>query len=281
MPVLLRDAVRPLLKSPGFTLVAVVGLALGIGANVALFSVVNSVFLRPLPYHEPDRLVRLASTDRENDRTRVGFSYSRFLDVQQRQRVFSDLALSAGNAFTLTGRGDPEQVMALHASASLLPTLGLQPIVGRNISPDEDRPGGPRVVLISQRMWQQRFNRDASVLDQALILDGTPYAIIGVLPEAATAFPLNQAQIWVPRPTEVAYLEALQGGGYYFQAIARLTPDVSIEQAREAMNVIAAGYRTAHPGNVDAPSTIELVPLLDDAVGAQRQSYLLLFAVVA
>jgi predicted permease len=284
MPSALRSASRQLLKSPGFTLVAVVGLALGIGANVALFSVVNSVLLRPLPYHEPDRLVRLASTNQENNLIRVGFSFSRFLEVQQRQQVFSDLALSAGNAFTLTGRGgDPEQVIGLQASAALLPTLGLQPIIGRNFSPDEDRRGGPRVVLISQQMWQQRFNRDAAVLGQALILDGAPYAIIGVLPEAATAFPLNQQQIWVPRPAEVPYLQPsqLQGGGYFFQAIARLKPGVSLEQAREAMNVIAAGYRAAQPGNVDAPSTIELMPLLDDAVGAQRESYLLIFGAVA
>jgi putative ABC transport system permease protein len=281
MPSVLRYAVRRLLKSPGFTLVAVAGLALGIGANVALFSVVNSVLLRPLPYHEPDRLVRLASTHQENDQIRVGFSFPRFLDVQQRQQVFSDLALSAGNSFTLTGRGYPEQLIGLHASAALLPTLGLQPIVGRNFSPDEDRPGGPRVVLLSQQMWQQRFNRDASVLGQALILDGAPYTIVGVLPAAATAFPLNQQQIWLPRPAEVPYLEALQGGGYWFQAIARLKPGVSLEQAREEMNVIAAGYRAAHPGNVDAPSTIELVPLLDDAVGAQRESYLLIFGAVA
>ena len=279
---MLRYAVRQLLKSPGFTLVAVVGLALGIGANVALFSVVNSVLLRPLPYHEPDRLVRLASTNQENDLIRVGFSYSRFLEVQQRQQVFSDLALSAGNPFTLTGRGgDPEQVIGLQASAALLPTLGLQPIIGRNFSPDEDRPGGPRVVLISPQMWQQRFNRDAAVLGQALTLDGAPYTIVGVLPEAATAFPLNQQQIWLPRPAEVPYLQALQGGGYWFQAIARLKPGVSLDQAREAMNVIAAGYRAAHPGNLDAPSTIELMPLLDDAVGAQRESYLLIFGAVA
>jgi predicted permease len=281
MPSVLRYAVRQLLKSPGFTLVAVVGLALGIGANVALFSVVNSVLLRPLPYQEPDRLVRLASTNQDNNLIRVGFSYPRFLEVQQRQQVFSDLALSAGNAFTLTERGDPEQVIGLHASAALLPTLGLQPIIGRNFSPDEDRPGGPRVVLISQQMWQQRFNRDAAVLGQALTLDGAPYTIVGVLPETATAFPLNQQQIWVPRPTEVPYLQALQGGGYWFQAIARLKSGVSLEQARAAMNVIAAGYRAAHPENVDAPSTIELLPLLDDAVGAQRKSYLLLFGAVA
>jgi predicted permease len=284
MPSVLRYVVRQLLKSPGFTLVAVVSLALGIGANVALFSVINSVLLRPLPYHEPDRLVRLASTNQEHNLVRVGFSYPRFFDVRQRQQVFSELALSAGNPFTLTSRGgDPEQVIGLQASAALLPTLGLQPIIGRNFSPEEDRRGGQHVVLISQQMWRQRFNREAAALGQALILDGAPYTIIGVLPAAATAFPLNQQQIWVPRPTEVPYLQPsqLDGGGYYFQAIARLKPGVSLEQASAAMNVIAAGYRTAHPGNVDAPSTIELIPLLEDAVGAQRDSYLLIFGAVA
>ncbi|HET9445841.1 MAG TPA: ABC transporter permease [Steroidobacteraceae bacterium] len=280
MPTVLRYAVRQLVGSPGFTLVAVVGLALGIGANVALFSVVNSVFLRSLPYHEPDRLVRLGSTNQESNQIRVGFSYPRFLEVQQRQQVFSDLALSAGNAFTLTGRGNPQQVIGLHASAALLPTLGLQPIIGRNFSPEEDRRDGPRVVLISQRMWQQYFNGDAAVLGRALTLDGAPYTIVGVLPEAATAFPLNQHQIWVPRPVEVAYLQGLQGGGYFFRVIARLKPGVSLDQARTAMNVIEAGYRTTHPGNLDAPSAIELVPLLDDAVAAQRESYLLLFGAV-
>ena len=279
----LRYAVRQLLKSPGFTLVAMLGLALGIGANVALFSVVNSVFLRPLPYHEPDRLVRLTRvTDQENDLMRVGFSYSRFLEVQQRQQVFSDLALSAGNAFTLTG---PRRSRAADWPAGLGRAAAgarTQPVIGRNFSADEDRPGGERVVLISHAMWQQRFNRDPSVLGQALTLDGAPYTIIGVLPEAATAFPLNQLQIWVPRPAEVPFLapSQLNNGGYFFQAIARLQPGVSLEQAREAMNVIAAGYRAAHPANVDAPSQIEVVPLLDDAVGAQRQSYLLLFGAV-
>ena len=282
MPSALRYAIRQLLKSPGFTLIAILGLALGIGANVALFSVVNSIFLRPLPYRQPDRLVRLSSTNAANNLTRVGFSYSRFLEVQQRQQVFSDLALSVGNAFTLTGRGDPDQIIGLHASAALLPALGLEPLLGRNFSPDEDRPGGEHVTLISDAMWQQRFNRDPSVLGQTLTLDGAPYTIIGVLPEAATAFPLNQLQIWVPRPAEVPFLtpSQLNGGGYFFQAIARLRPGISLQQASDAMDVIAAGYRAANPANVDAPSQIEIVPLLDDAVGAQRQSYVLLFGAV-
>ena len=278
-----RYAFRLVTRQRMFAAVIVGTLALAIGANVALFSVVNSVLLRPLPYPEPDRLVRLASTRQEKNFTRVGFSYSRFLEVQQRQQVFSDLGLSAGNAFTLTGRGDPEQVVGLQASAALLPTLGLQPIIGRNFSPEEDRPGGPRVVLISRQMWQQRFQGDASVLGQTLTLDGAPYTIVGVLPEAATAFPLDRQQIWVPRPSEVPYLapSQLQGGSYFFRPIARLKPGVSLEQARQAMDVITAGYRSAHPENLDARSAIELVPLLDDAVGAQRESYLLLFGAVA
>jgi len=275
-----RYAVRQLLKSPGFTLVAVVGLALGIGANVALFSVVNSIFLRPLPYRDPGRLVRLTSTDEAHNLRRVGFSHTRYVEVQQRQQVFSDLGLSAGNAFTLTGRGDPEQVIAIHASASLLPALGLEPVLGRNFSATEDRPGGGQVTLISYRMWQGRFNRDPSILGQALILNGTPYTVIGVLPEAATAFPLNQVQVWVPRPAEIPYIIPVQLTGYFFQAVARLRPGVSLEQARDAMNVIAAGYRTANPANVDAPSQIEVVPLLEAAVGQQRQSYLMLFGAV-
>src|SRR5918997_5137878 len=130
MPSAVRYAVRQLLKSPGFTLVAILGLALGIGANVALFSVVNSVFLRPLPYHEPDRLVRLSSTTETQNLTRVGFSYPRFLEVQERQQVFSELALSAVNPFTLTGRGDPEQLLGLYASAALLRVLGVEPVLG-------------------------------------------------------------------------------------------------------------------------------------------------------
>ena len=281
---LLRYAVRQLLKSPGFTALAVVGLALGIGANVALFSVVNAVLLRPLPYHEPDRLVRLASTNLANDLVRVAFSLPRFAEVQQRQQTFSELALSAGNTFTWTGPGGyAEQVTALHASATLLPTLGLQPVIGRNFSPREDNREGPRVALISRGLWRQRFNDDPAVLSQALTLDGVPYTIVGVLPEAATAFPLNLQQLWVPRPADVNYLQPsqLDGGGYYFQAIGRLRPGVTLEQAQAEMNVIADGYRAAYPGNVDAPSTIEVVPLLDDAVGKQRESYLLLFGVVA
>jgi putative ABC transport system permease protein len=278
----LRYAIRQLIKSPGFTAVAVVGLALGIGANVALFSVVNSVFLRPLAYHEADRLVRLSSTSAADNLTRVGFSYPRFLEVQQRQDVFSHLALAAPNAFTLTGRGDAEQVPGLHASAALLPTLGLDPLHGRNFSPDEDRPGGESVVLIGPRFWQKHFNRQASAVGQTIALDGQLRTIVGVLPDAAASFPFNQFEVWIPRPAEVPYLvpAQLNNGGFFFQVVARLRPGVPLDRARETMNVVAAGYRQAHATHVDAASLIEVVPLLEDAVGEQRRNYLMLFGAV-
>src|SRR5688572_11859239 len=282
MHVELRYAIRQLIKSPGFTFVAVLGLALGIGANVALFCVVNSVFLRPLAFPDADRLVRLSSTAQEENLIRVGFSYPRFLEVQERQQVFSHLALAAFNAFTLTGRGDPEQVIGLYASATLLPALGLEPALGRNFAADEDRPGGEHVVLISHNFWQRQFNGDRAAIGQAITLDGAPYTIIGVLPPAASTFPQANLHLWVPRPAEVPYLvpSQLNNGGYFFNAIARLKREVSLEQAREAMNVIARGYRQSHSSNVDAPTQIEVVPILEDAVGAQRQSYLMLFGAV-
>src|SRR5687768_12462018 len=260
----------------------VLGIALVIGAIAALFNVVKSVFLRPLAYPEPDRLVRLSSTNLEQNFNRVGFSYPRFLEVQERQQVFSHLALSAFNAFTLTGRGDPEQVVGLFASATLLPTLGVEPLLGRNFAATEDRPGGEPVVLVSHRFWQRHFNGQSSVLGEAVTLDGRPRTIIGVLPEAAASFPLNNFDVWVPRPAEVPYLvpSQLNNGGFFFQVIARLRPGVSPEQASDAMNVIANGYREAHPSNVDATTQIEVVALLGDAVGQQRRSYLMLFGAV-
>ena len=284
MPSELRYAVRQLLKSPGFTFVAVLGLALGIGANVALFSVVNSIFLRPLPYREPDRLVRLSSTDEAQRLTRVGFSYPRYLEVAERQQVFSDLAFSVGNAFTVTGRGDPEQLIGIHASATLLPALGIEPIIGRNFSANEDRPGGEHVALVSHTLWQQRFNRDPSVLGQALTLNGEPYTIIGVLPEAASAFPLNPFQIWVPRPAEVPFVvpSQLNNGGFFFQ-VARQAAARRVDGAGARRH---ERHRQRLPPGATRPMSMRprrsrSVPVLEDAVGDQRRSYLMLFGAVA
>jgi predicted permease len=164
----------------------------------------------------------------------------------------------------------------------LLSVLGVEPVLGRNFTADEDRPGGEPVVLISHRFWQRQFNGDRSVTGHAITLDGVPRTIVGVLPQAVSTFPLADFEVWVPRPAEVPYLvpSQLNNGGFFFQLLGRLRPGVSLEQATQAMNVIAGGYRQSHPSNVDAPSEIEVVPLLEDAVGDERQSYLMLFGAV-
>jgi predicted permease len=278
----MKFALRSLLRTPGFTAIAVIALALGIGANTAIFSIVNTLFLRPLPYAEPGRLLTLQSSLPEKDIDQFGFSYPRYLAVRDGQQVFSDLALGIVTGFTITGRGEPEQVQGIQVSATYLPTLGVQPLLGRNFSADEDRPGGAPVAMISDRYWRQRFNADPATLGQAISLDGVPHTIVGILPPSLSTFPLNQTEIWTPRPAEVPFLvpQQLDGGGFFFQVLARLKPGVTLEQARENLNVIAASYRQAHGGNSDAPTAILARPLLESLVGDQRPTYALLFGAV-
>jgi hypothetical protein len=226
-----RYAIRQLLKSPGFTLVAILGLALGIGANVAFFSVVNSVFLRPLPYREPDRLVRLSSTNEAQNLTRVGFSYSRYLAVQEQQQVFSDLALSIGNAFTLTGRGDPEQLMASRPRRRCCrpgPAAGDRPqfLASRRFARrPARRPDQPRDVAAAFQSRSVGAGSGADARWRAVRHHRRPA-------RGRNRVPLNQLQIWVPRPAEVPFLapSQLNGGGFFFQAIARLRPGVSLRR---------------------------------------------------
>lgn len=278
----LRYAVRQLTKSPAFTLVALIALALGIGANTAIFSVIDSTFLRPLPYAQADRLVHLTSSLPERNLNNVPFSYPRFLSIRDHQQVFSDIAVGTFNGFTVTGRGDPEQVQGFAASANYLSVLGVQPLLGRNFSAEEDRPGGASVVMLSHTFWQQHYHGDRDVLGQSLTLNGRPHTIVGVLPPALSRFPLAQISVWTPRPAETSALvpAQLDNGAFAFEVVARLKPGVSLAQAREQVNVLAANYRQAHPKNVDAGSVAQVNLLLEDFVGNQRQTYVLLFGAI-
>jgi putative ABC transport system permease protein len=278
----LRFAFRQLAKSPAFSAVALVALALGIGANTAIFSVINTIFLRPLPYAQPDRLVRLTSSLPERQVNQFPFSYPRYLAVREGQKVFSDFAFGVFTGFTVTGRGDPEQVQGIQVSADYLPTLGVQPLFGRNFTAEEDRPGGAPVVLLSHNYWKQHFNSDPAILGRTITLDGLPRTIVGILPPALSGFPLNQTELWTPRPAEVPFLvpSQLDGGGFFFQVIARLKSGVTLAQAQENVNVLAAGYRRAHPANADAATQADVTLMLEDLVGNQRRTYALLFGAV-
>ena len=280
----LSFAFRSLAKSPVFTLIAIFALALGIGANSAIFSMIETIFLRPLPYADADRIVQLQSLLPDRGLAQAPVSWPRMLAVRERQQVFSDISVSTPNAFIVTGAGDPEQLQGLIVSQNYFPLLGVQPLLGRNFLAEEDKPGGPPVVLLSYGYWQKHFAGRADVVGQPLTLDGKPYSVIGVLPKEATGFPLNQVVIFTTRPYESPFVvqKQIDDGGLFYNVLARLKPGVSVAEARTAMDVIAAGYQQAHPSNVDANSKLDASFLQENLVGNQRETYaMLLVAVVS
>lgn len=277
-----RLALRSLLQTPGFTVIAVLALALGIGANSAIFSLVQTIFLRPLPYAEADRLVQISSSIPERNLDGVGFSWPRLDVLRERQDVFEEIAASAPVAFTLTGGENPEQLIGQQVTHNHFPLLGFHPVLGRGFLPEDDRPGAESVAVLSHALWQRHFGGRPDAIGQALQLDGQPHTVIGVMPQSLSVFPLEQVQVWTARPEAVPYLVPAQidGGGFYFNVLARLRPGVSIEAARSQLATIADGYARSHPDNADAPASADVEYLLDALIGDQRQIFLLLFGAV-
>jgi predicted permease len=278
----LAYAFRSLAKSPVFSLVAIFALALGIGANSAIFSMIETIFLRPLPYADAGRIVQLQSLLPDRGLAQAPVSWPRMLAVRDRQQVFTDISVSTPNAYIVTGAGDPEQLQGLIVSQNYFPLLGIQPVLGRNFIAEEDKPGGAPVVLLSYGYWQKHFAGRADVVGQPLTLDGKPYSVVGVLPKDATGFPLNQIAIFTARPYESPFVvqKQVDDGGLFYNVLAHLKPGVGIAEVHTAMDVIAAGYQQAHPTNVDAKSKLDANFLQENLVGNQRQTYAMLFVAV-
>jgi predicted permease len=278
-----RYAFRSLRKSPGFSAVAVVALALGIGANSAIFSLVETIFLSPLPFREPERIVQIGSADPERGLAQAAFSWPRLEVLRERQRVFSDMSVAAFIAYTVTGLGDPEQVFGLMVSENYFSLLGIEPVVGRGFTAEEGRPGGPPVVVLGHGFWQTHFGGQRDAVGQAITLDGRSHTVVGVLPARAASFPLQQTQLFVARPFEAPYLvrKQIEDGGYFFNVLARLAPGVALAQVEAEMDVVAKSYAQTHATNVDAKSRITSALLLDGLVGDQRATYGMLFGAVA
>jgi len=279
----IRYAFRSLRKSPGYTAVAVVALALGIGANTAIFSLVEAIFLSPLPYKEPGRLVQVNSSAPEQQIVQAGMSWPRLEVIRERQQVFSDLSTSIFNAYTVTGLGDPEQVFALMVSRNFFSVLGVGPEIGRTFTAEEAQPGGPNVVLLSHGFWQSHFGGQREAIGKTVELNGQQFAIVGVLPASLSSFPLAQIQLFTARPFEAPFLtrKQIDDGGYFFNVIARLKPGVGLTQARAEMDVFQKTYAQTHEANVDSKSAITVDSLLDNLVGNQRATYGTLFGAVA
>jgi putative ABC transport system permease protein len=275
-------AARSLLKAPGFTLVAVMTIAVGIGANTALFSTVNTVVLHPQSFPQSDRLLRLWASNAGVGLNAPAMSWPRYEFIRDHQRSFTSVSVAAFTGYTVTREGaDPEQANTVAVTASFLPTLGVVPLHGRNFTREEDTPGGPRVVIISYEFWQRAFGGQDSVVGELLALNGNRYTIVGITPPAMSN-PYRTVLLYVPRPFEGNgfTLQQVQSGGGYLGATARLKPGITLEQARGEVASLSRDYRTAFPEKLDGKDDIVLKTFAEELVGNIRPTFYLLLGAV-
>ncbi|MHC1769023.1 MAG: ABC transporter permease [Verrucomicrobiia bacterium] len=256
----LHFAFRRLVRSPGFTLAAVLTLALGIGLNTAMFSLVNPILFRPMPLRDPGRLVFLNQMIPSRTQSHIPIAYPDYLDWRAQNRVFEDVGVFQSASWTATGRGDPEQVKGARVSATLFSTLGVSPWLGRSFREGEDLPGAEPVVLLGYGYWQRRFGGDTNVTTQTLNLNAKSRIIVGVMPPGFR-FP-EEAELWAP-----LVLEAPEQwrGAHSYQGIARLKPGVTLAQARADLDRISRILETDHPeSNTGVAAVVR--PLREEAV---------------
>jgi putative ABC transport system permease protein len=273
----LRYALRMMVKSPGFTAVAVLTLALGIGGNTAIFSVVDGMLLRPLPYGDSERLVFLSEASKEIPD--MSISIPNYLDWKQRNKVFDEIAAMRSNGYNLTGGQFPELLSGAQTTANTFTTLGVKPILGRTFLPEEDRPGGNPVVLLSQSLWKSHFSSDRNVLGKTLTLDGEHFTVVGVMPSYFQV-PDPSTQIW----TSLGHLadeETMRNRDNHpgIYAVARLRTGVSIDAARADMSGVADRLAKQYPAS-NTGNGVAIYPLRQFLVGDFRQGLLVLFAAV-
>src|SRR5688500_10689564 len=241
----LRYSLRMLRKHPGFSLTVIVTLALGIGANTTIFSVVNAVLMEPLPYTEPDRLVRLWESNPAQARTEAAVSVPNFQDWQSQQSVFEQLAASELTTFNLTGSGEPQRIPAARITANLIPMLGVTPLVGRSFLPEEEKGGHNRVALLSHALWQRQFGSDQSLVNKTILLDGESYTVIGIMPRE---FQFTGRQLWAPLVLDPAREPwRADRANRNLAVFGRLKPDVKLDQAMAEMDVLARRLQEQHP----------------------------------
>ncbi len=262
----IRYALRMLAKSPGFMAIAILTLALGIGANTALFSVVNGVLLNPLPYPAPERLMALYS--RTTQFSRSSISYPNFLDWQRDTRTFSQLAAYRSDNFSLTGAGEPERVRTEMVSAEFFPVLGVQPLIGRTFTAQDDHAGAAPVVLLSEGLWRRKFGASPKMLGQSISLNATAYTVVGIIPASfyfsGNNFRLSDIYVPLGQWTDSTFLDRRVGMG--MDSVGRLKSGVTAAQARADMDGIAQGLAKTYP-DADKGSGITIIPLKENIVG--------------
>jgi predicted permease len=277
----LRFAFRKLRESPAFTLIAVITLALGIGLNTAIFSLINDLFLRGLPFKEPQRLVHMYSNARERKLLELAISVPRFEHYRESQTIFGGFGAENVSAFTLTGLGDAVQVLGGQVTSNYFDVLGVRPIRGRNFLPEEEKTAD--VAMVTETFWQKRLSGDPNVIGRGITLNGAPHTIVGVLPNLPFSWVGPAAEVWTTKPFEIAgisYGRIMRGSGV-LRVVGRLKPGVTLEQARAALPPLEQSYRARYPDKIDSSSVMTLKTLDEDTTGNLRPAFATLLIAVA
>jgi len=242
-----RYAVRALAQNPGFTAVAVLTLALGMGANTAVFSVVNAILLRPLPFYDADRLVAIHNQYLALNLKYASCSVADYYDYRKQTRIFEEVAAVSASSYNLTGVDRPERLLGAEVTATLFPLLGLRPVAGRVFTAEEDQPGRNQVVVLDEGLWRRRFGADPGIVGRAIRLNEQSYTVVGVVP-AALHF-LAQIELWTPLAFTEEQKSPQRRGNQNLFVMARLRQGVSLEQARAGMKTFAAALAQEYPNS--------------------------------
>src|SRR6059036_1082124 len=274
----LKFALRQLRKSPAFTLIAVLTLALGIGLNTAIFSLINDLFLRGLPFKEPSRVVHLYGGDKARDLTDIGVSAPRFMHYREGQTLFDALAAENIFAFTLTGLGDPVQVFGGRLTSNYFDLLAVRPILGRNFLPQEEE--GADVAVVTKNFWQKRLGGDPNVIGRSITLDGTAHTIVGVLPNMpATWFGANPiAEVWTTKPFQLPGFtyERMMRGTSFLRVIGRMKPNITLAQVKAGLPSLDQSYRTQYSNKIDSSLVTTVRTLPEDVTQNFRAGFITL-----
>ncbi len=271
----IRFAARSLLKRPGFTVIVVLTLAIGIGANAAVFSVINAVLLRPLPYAQADRVVMLWQNNVNAGVPRNDVSPANFIDWREQSSSFEAIAGIAPFGFSLVGDGEPERFSAWLVTSGFFQVAGVDALVGRTFTADEYQPGNKRVVVLGHGLWQRRFGGDPNIAGRKLTLNGQPYVVVGVMPPEFQLPP--DREIWAPRTVDESYRQAR--GATYWNVVARLKPGTTVAQAQEEMNGISARLAAQYP-DTNGGMGATVVPLFEQITGQIQSTLWVLAAAV-
>src|SRR3989441_4600297 len=246
-----RFALRQLIKSPGFTFLALLTLALGIGLNTAIFSLINDLFLRGLPFKEPERVVHMYSNARERNLLELAISVPRFQHYRDGQTIFDGFGGENILPFTLTGLGEPVQLFGGKVTSNYFDVLGVRPIRGRNFLPEEEEPAD--VAMVTENFWQKRMGGDPNVVGRSITLNGIAHTIVGILPNLPFSWVGPNAEVWTTKPYLIPGFtyERMMRGTTFLRVVGRLKPGMTVEQARAALAALDQSYRVDYPGKID------------------------------